>query len=348
MNKKKVFLSLLGILSLLLGADYLGLFDPKWKKYSLESPYVDEYGEMVSRKTKTSKINPLYEKMNIKGLVYHYDVKEVIHEEGGRGSPIDEIELICSIDAYSLSKPRSLTELNNISDEKDYYVSYYHKDSVMDGYMTRNESYYSREYYNSLHNRKYNEIKNAFQKNPQADFHIYGRIIEKDEYYKSIRKKTDIYSKWLPANTLFAINAENIFEKIDDNGKIIDKISALSPQKWKPLESCLKYLVGNKKDMDTANIRHYKTMENFLSKDNHTEFRNKIIMTIFSDKSFIMINDKVTCSSDYEMPEKSFGTGQKSFIDIYNIDEKMYIRIYSIYDKWLPNWLPYISRYCEE
>ena len=64
--KKKIFLGLLVILSLLCGVWYLGLFDPEWKKYSLESPYVKENGQKAPRKSDETKIDSLYEQLRLK------------------------------------------------------------------------------------------------------------------------------------------------------------------------------------------------------------------------------------------------------------------------------------------
>ena len=46
----------------------------------------------------------------------------------------------------------------------------------------------------------------------------------------------------------------------------------------------------------------------------------------------------------YKKYGKAFNIFQYSFIDIYNVNEKMYIRVFAVYD----NGLPYIAQYCEE
>ena len=352
--KKKIFLSLVIILSLLLGADYLGLFDPEWKKYSLESPYVNWQGDTVSKKSDYTKINPFYEKMNIKGLIYDYSIKERIIEEGG-GVSNEPPVLLCSIKAYSLDEQKE----NNILD------------------------YLNNEHINSyLSNDMKDDLSNA-----PFHFHINGEVKKKDEYYKSIKKVTHIRSNWIPANIMFAINAENIFDKTD-NGVLVDKTIAKYPNQWKQLELCLQ-------DMERKNGREFDRSiyirdgrplhivnEHTLSKYNKKMLKRKIKNTILSDKSLISIVDNIYCwhrydpqgwldnkySDDYwkDKPRndvetalknssyvnymnykkygKAFDTRQKSFIDVYSVDEKMYIRIVAIYD----DGLPYIARYCGE
>lgn len=339
MNKKKVFLSLLIILSLLFGADYLGLFDPEWKKYSLESPYVDEYGKTVSRKTETSKMNPLYEKMNIKGLIYNYSISE---REIGEGHTVSNRApmLSCSVTVYSLDEQKESNILDYLNNEH------------INSYLS-------------------NDIKDNLSNAP-FHFHINSEVEKKDEYYKEIKKVTYIRSNWIPSNMMFAINAENIFDKTD-NGVLVDKTTAYYPNKWKQLELCLQ-------DMERKNGREfyenndwykdgygfykkrYVIEEHILSKYNERKLKNKIKNTILSNKSLISIADNIYCwyyydtqdflkkyssyniNSNYEKYGKTFDTGQKSFIDIYNVNEKMYIRIVATYD----NGLPYITQYCEE
>ena len=332
--KKKIFLSLVIILSLLLGVGYLGLFDPEWKKYSLESPYVNWQGYTVSKKSDYTKINPFYEKMNIKGLIYDYSIKERIIEEGG-GVSNEPPVLLCSIKAYSLDEQKE----NNILD------------------------YLNNEHINSyLSNDMKDDLSNA-----PFHFHINGEVKKKDEYYKSIKKVTHIRSNWIPANIMFAINAENIFDKTD-NGVLVDKTIAKYPNQWKQLELCLQ-------DMERKNGREFDRSiyirdgrplhiinEHTLSKYNKKMLKNKIKNTILSDKSFITISDTIFCNynydsedflkryshyytnSNYEKYGKTFYTSQGSSIDIYNIDEKIYIRIFAKY----MNGLPYIERYCGE
>lgn len=357
MKKKRIFLSLLIILSLLFGADYLGLFDPEWKKYSLESPYVNWQGHKVSKKSDYTKINPFYEKMNIKGLIYDYSIKERIIEEGG-GVSNEPPVLLCSIKAYSLDEQKENNILDYLNNERtnSYYLSY--------------------------------NIKDSYLSNTRFQFYIGSNITDKDEYYKSIKKNTHIYSNWIPANIMFAINAENIFDKVDDNGFVIDKTTANYPNQWKQLELCLQ-------DMERKNGREFDrsiyirdgrplhiVSERILSKNNKRKLKNKIKNTILSDKSLISIVDNIYCwyrydpqgwldnkySDDYwkDKPRndvetalknssyvnymnykkygKAFDTRQKSFIDVYSVDEKMYIRIVAIYD----DGLPYIERYCGE
>ncbi|MBP5790196.1 MAG: hypothetical protein J6W29_08195, partial [Neisseriaceae bacterium] len=175
MNKKKVFLSLLIILSLLFGADYLGLFDPEWKKYSLESPYVDEKGQKAPRKSGKTKIAPLYKQLRLKGLIYQFSIEEVI---GGEETTIDKL---CNIDVYSLDENNLLSDNSTL-----YYLN--------NGY---------------INGSSLNNIKNNLS-NVSFHFHINGKITRKDDYYKSITKDTEIKSVWLPANVIFNINAENI------------------------------------------------------------------------------------------------------------------------------------------
>ena len=364
MNKKKVFLSLLIILSLLFGADYLGLFDPEWKKYSLESPYVNWQGYKVSKKSDYTKINPFYEKMNIKGLIYDYSIKERIIEADGVVSNKPPA-LLCSVQAYSLNEQKEnniLDYLNNLHIEND-----------------------------DLKDLSYRIMNNNLSKT-QSQFHIKGEVTDKSDYHKRITKKTYIYSNWIPANIIFAINAENIFSKIDENGFVIDKTTVNYPNQWKQLELCLQDMErknGREFDKRSIYIKDGKPLyivnEQILSKYNKRLLKDKIKNTILSDKSLIIISNRIGCwhrydpqgwldnsySDDYwkDKPRldvetalknssyvnymnykkygKAFDTWQKSFIDIYNINEKIYIRIVAILDSY-DNGLPYIAQYCEE
>ena len=325
--KKKIFLSLVVILSLLLGAGYLGLFDPEWKKYSLESPYVDEKGQKAPRKSGKTKIAPLYKQLRLKGLIYQFSIEEV---RGGEETTIDKL---CSIDVYSLDENNLLSDNSTL-----YYLN--------NGY---------------INGSSLNNIKNNLS-NVSFHFHINGKITRKDDYYKSITKDTEIKSVWLPANVIFNINAGNIFDKIDDNGFIVDKTISSMPNQWKQLELCLRNMkIKNGHEFDK--YREYLIKEMVLhSKNNDNSIlKSKIKDTILSDKSFIRINDNIHCwyhydtqdflskysgydKYNYEKYGKIFDTRQKSVIDIYNIGEKMYIRMFAIYD----NGLPYITQYCEE
>ena len=174
--KKKIFLGLLVILFLLCGAGYLGLFDPEWKKYSLESPYVDEQGRKAPRKSSKTKIAPLYTQLRLKGLIYQFSIEEVI---GGEETTIDKL---CNIDVYSLDENNLLSDNSTL-----YYLN--------NGYINGS----------SLSNIKNNLSNVSFH------FHINGKITRKDDYYKSITKDTEIKSVWLPASTIFNINAEKYF-----------------------------------------------------------------------------------------------------------------------------------------
>ena len=347
--KKKIFLSLVIILSLLLGAGYLGLFDPEWKKYSLESPYVDEKGSKAPRKSSKTKIAPLYKQLRLKGLIYQFSIEEVI---GGEETTIDKL---CSIDVYSLD------ENNLLSDNSALYY-------LNNGY---------------INGSSLNNIKNNLS-NVSFHFHINGKITRKDDYYKSITKDTEIKSVWLPANVIFNINAENIFNKIDNNGFIVDKTISSMPNQWKQLELCLKDMERKGREFNKHITRKYLVNEMILSnkKNDNSTLKNKIKNAVLSDKSFVRINDNIHCwhrydpqgwldnsySADYwkDKPRndvetalknssyvsymnykkygKAFDTRQKSFIDVYNVDEKMYIRVVAIYD----DGLPYIAQYCEE
>ena len=344
MNKKKVFLSLLIILSLLFGADYLGLFDPEWKKYSLESPYVDEKGQKAPRKSGKTKIAPLYRQLRLKGLIYQFSIEEVI---GGEETTIDKL---CSIDVYSLDENNLLSDNSTL-----YYLN--------NGY---------------INGSSLNNIKNNLS-NVSFHFHINGKITHKDDYYKSITKDTEIKSVWLPANVIFNINAGNIFDKIDDNGFITDKTTTSTPNQWKQLELCLEDM--NRKGRELNKYGRYLVDEQTLHNENNDDnsiLKNKIKNVVLSDKSLIKIIDQIRCHYDYDLQgyidnkykeyqskpdidtylKKSgyigyrnykkygevFHTEQKFFIDIYNIDEKIYIRIVAEYD----NELPYIAKYCEE
>ena len=335
--KKKIFLGLLVILSLLFGAGYLGLFDPEWKKYSLESPYVDKHGQKVQRKSDKTKIDPFYEKMNIKGLIYQFSIKEV---RGGEETVIDKL---CSIDVYSLDE-------NNLLHNMDI-LSYLNND-----YINLSKT--------------------------QSQFHIEGEVTDKSDYDKRITKSTRIYSNWMPANIIFGINAENIFDKVDDNGFVIDKTTTKYPNQWKQLELCLKDM--ERKGRELNKYGRYLVDEQTLPNKNNdnSTLKNKIKNAVLSDKSFVKIDDRITCfhrydpqgwldnkySDDYwkDKPRndvetalkrncyycyinykqygKAFHAWQGSFIDIYNIDEKIYIRVFAEYD----NGLPYIKQYCEE
>ncbi|MBR6026620.1 MAG: hypothetical protein IK065_03350 [Neisseriaceae bacterium] len=339
--KKKIFLGLLVILSLLCGAWYLGLFDPEWKKYSLESPYVDEHGHKVSKKSDYTKINHFYEKMNIKGLIYDYSIKERIIEEGGAVSNESPI-LLCSVQAYSLNEQKE----NNILD----YLNNLHIES------------------DDLKDLSYRSMNNYLSKT-QSQFHIKGEVTDKSDYHKRIIKKTYIYSNWIPANIMFAINAENIFDKIDENGFVIDKTTVNYPNQWKQLELCLQDMErknGREFDKISIYIKDGKPLyivnEQILSKYNKRLLKEKIKNTISSDRSFVKIDDDITCHYNYDAQDflnkysnyykeynykkysKIFVMYQGSFIDIYNIDEKIYIRVFAEYD----NGLPYIKQYCEE
>lgn len=302
---------------MLLGAGYLGLFDPEWKKYSLESPYVDKYGQKVQRKSDETKIDPFYEKMNIKGLIYQFSIKEV---RGGEETVIDKL---CSIDVYFLNE-------NNLLHNMDI-LSYLNND-----YINLSKT--------------------------QSQFHIKGEVTDKSDYDKRITKSTRIYSNWMPANIIFGINAENIFDKVDDNGFVIDKTTTKYPNQWKQLELCLKDM--ERKGRELNKYGRYLVDEQTLPNKNNdnSTLKNKIKNAVLSDKSFVKIDDRIYCHYNYDAQDflnkysnyykeynykkygKTFVMYQGSFIDIYNIDEKIYIRVFAEYD----NGLPYIARYCEE
>ena len=338
-----------------LTAWFLGVFEPEWKKYSLESPMEKIYKTDTKNGIKHKEVYRLkeeYAKLGLKGLVYHYEIKENLFEEGlepSREQPI----LLCSVDVYSLSKPKKLSELNQ------YALS--------------------------------DDMENAIKQNPQIDFYVKEKILKNDDFYKETVKETHIHSKWLPANLVFAINAENVFAKIDSDGIIIDRTTASVPRQWKQLEICLKD-VERKNGREFVNppeywnsispSRRYAVVEQFHPKDNQAEFKAGLMRTIFSDKSFIRMDDSINCSFQYDplgsldnqysdtywkdkpKPDletdlkardharyinykqygKVFKKKKKTFIDIYNIDENMYVRVFSKYS----NGLPYIQRYCEE
>ena len=345
--KKKIFLGLLVILFLLCGAGYLGLFDPEWKKYSLESPYVDEQGRKAPRKSSKTKIAPLYTQLRLKGLIYQFSIEEVI---GGEETTIDKL---CNIDVYSLDE-NNLLPINNTL----YYLN--------NGY---------------INGSSFNNVKDNLS-NVSFHFHINGKINRKDDYYKSITKDTEIKSVWLPASTIFNINAENILNKIDENGLIIDKTTAKYPNQWKQLELCLKDM--ERKGRELNKRRRYLTNELTLSNKNNDNsiLKNKIKNAVLSDKSFIRIADNIHCNYNYDTQgwldnsysgdywkdkprqdlesalknssyqqyinykqyNKAFYTSQRTFIDVYNVDEKIYIRMFAKY----MNGLPYIAKYCEE
>ena len=354
--KKKVFLGLLIILSLLCGAWYLGLFEPEWKKYSLESPYVKENGQKAPRKSDETKIDSLYEQLRLKGLIYQFSIEKVT-----RGEEV-VIDKLCSINVYSLNE-NNLSFDNNISD-----------------YL--NNKYINNYFYSNKH--LYETIKDNLN-NTQPKFHIESKVTDRSDYDKRIIKWTHIFSNWLPANIAFAINVENIFDKVDKNGFVIEKTTANYPNQWKQLELCLRDIERNGRELNKYGeyLVNERTLHN-KNNDDNSILKNKIKNTILSDKSFIRINDNIRCwhqydpqgyldnkynSADYwkDKPKnydiedylkdsgyrqyknykqygKAFHTWQDSFIDIYNVDKKMYIRVEAIYD----DGLPYMVEYCEE
>ena len=260
-------------------------------------------------------------------------------EHVGSEDPTDYT--ICSIDVYSITDPKNLEALNQ----------------------------------NALPTQVKENI------HPSAQFQINSET-DKSDFHKSISKTTKFNSIWMPAGTIFALNAENYWEMLNENGRLVADVQSSKPNQWKHVERCLDYFQkmdnsSGKKVMKGPGVSNNILTEKSIYDNQQTQLvKEKIKQTILSERSFMRIDDMVHCyfnydpqgyvnsrASEFTVEEalkrrnytlyenykkygKAFDPWQYSYIDIYNVDEKIYIRMYASYR--YRDELPYIAKYCEE